>query len=252
MTEFYKMDPAAWDFGTAELSLEEEAAYLRIVNAIHKHKGPVPNNDRVLAGMFRVSTRKARSLLDALVMAGKLTVEDGKIWNFRARSDLVQRGFVSSSRAESGAKGGRTKAERSSNPLKTNETGLAIASPREEKRREEKSIEKEEPIGSSKKSGRKPEVPIPENWVPSDRNIADAEARQFSAKEIEDEADRFRNHHIARDTRFRDWDAAWRTWLGNSRKFSNIGLAFKATSYRHGQGGSIASIAARRRASGQV
>ena len=252
MTEFYKMDPAAWDFGTAELSLEEEAAYLRIVNAIHKHKGPVPNNDRVLAGMFRVSTRKARSLLDALVMAGKLTVEDGKIWNFRARSDLVQRGFVSSSRAESGAKGGRTKAERASNPLKTNETGLAIASPREEKRREEKSIEKEEPIGSSKKSGRKPEVPIPENWVPSDRNIADAEARQFSAKEIDDEADRFRNHHIARDTRFRDWDAAWRTWLGNSRKFSNIGLAFKATSYRHGQGGSIASIAARRRASGQV
>lgn len=134
---FYKMDPAKWDFGTADLSLEEEAAYLRIVNAIHKHEGPVPDNDRVLAGMFRCSTRKARGLVKALVEAGKLTIEDGKIWNDRARSDLVQRGFTSISRAESGAKGGRTRAERAAKALENNDTTQASASSREEKRREE-------------------------------------------------------------------------------------------------------------------
>lgn len=140
MSDFYKMDPGAWDFGTAGLSLEEEAAYLRIVNAIHKHRGPVPNNDRVLAGMFRVSTRKARALLDALIDAGKVTIEDGKIWNERARSDLVQRGFTSISRSESGAKGGRTRAENAAKALKNNDTAQAIASTREEKRREEYSV----------------------------------------------------------------------------------------------------------------
>ncbi|MFN4062298.1 MAG: DUF1376 domain-containing protein [Paracoccus hibiscisoli] len=114
MSSFYKMDPAAWDFGTTDLTLEQEAAYLRIINAIHKHDQPVPNNDRVLSGMFRCSTRKARALLDALIEAGKLRVEDGKITNDRAVSDLVQRGFVSSSRAESGAKGGRTRATNAS------------------------------------------------------------------------------------------------------------------------------------------
>jgi uncharacterized protein YdaU (DUF1376 family) len=134
---FYKMDPAAWDFGTAALSLEEEAAYLRIVNAMHKHEGPVPNIDRVLAGMFRCSTRKARALVDALEKAGKVTIQDGKIWNDRARSDLVQRGFTSISRAESGAKGGRSRAERAANSLKENEANQASASSREEKRREE-------------------------------------------------------------------------------------------------------------------
>ena len=138
MTDFYKMDPAAWDFGTANLSLEEEAAYLRIVNAMHKHKGPVPDNDRVLSGMFRCSTRKARSLLNALIDAGKLTIEGGMISNFRAASDLVHRGFVSSSMSENGAKGGRTKAERAAKSLESKDTGVAIASPREEKRREEK------------------------------------------------------------------------------------------------------------------
>jgi len=80
VSDFYRMDPGAWDFGTASLSLEEEAAYLRIVNAIHKHKGPVPDQDRVLAGLFRVSTRKARALVKALQDAGKVTIEDGLIF----------------------------------------------------------------------------------------------------------------------------------------------------------------------------
>lgn len=79
MSSFYKMDPAAWDFGTTNLSLEEEAAYLRIVNAIHKHDQPLPDNDRVLAGMFRCSTRKARALVAALVKAGKVRIEGGAV-----------------------------------------------------------------------------------------------------------------------------------------------------------------------------
>lgn len=92
MTDFYKMDPADWDNGTARLSLEEEAAYLRIVNSIHKHKGPVPDVDRVLAGMFRTSTRKARALIRALVDAGKIMVEGGEIglldWPIIVRSGI--------------------------------------------------------------------------------------------------------------------------------------------------------------------
>lgn len=138
------MDPSRWDNGTANLSLEEEAAYLRIVNAIHKHDAPVPNNDRVLAGMFRVSTRKARALVEALVNAGKITIEDGEIWNDRARSDLVHRGFVSNSRAESGAKGGRTRAENAAKALKENDQAQANASSRiEENRIDKNSVSKD-------------------------------------------------------------------------------------------------------------
>ncbi len=139
MADFYKMDPADWDNGTARLTLEEEAAYLRIVNSIHKHKGPVPDVDRVLAGMFRPSTRKARSLIAGLIEAGKVTVAGGAIWNDRARSDLVHRGFVSISRAESGAKGGRKSGEVRAKALTENDMPQAIASTREEKRREEDS-----------------------------------------------------------------------------------------------------------------
>lgn len=62
-------------------------------------------------------------------------------------------------------------------------------------------------------------VALPPDWVPSDRNIADAQARQFSAEEIENEAARFRDFHLAKGTTFKDWDAGWRTWLGNARKW---------------------------------
>ena len=141
MTDFYKMDPGAWDFGTSKLSLEEEAAYLRIVNAIHKHKGPVPNIDKVLAGMFRTSTRKSRSLIDALVKAEKIEIEDGLIFNERAVSDLVRRGFTSVSRAVQGSKGGRTRAENAAKALKEKQEAEAIASTRGEERREEKEEE---------------------------------------------------------------------------------------------------------------
>lgn len=240
---FYKMDPAAWDFGTAELSLEAEAAYLRIVNAIHKHDGPVPNNDRVLAGLFRSSTRKARALLQDLLDAGKVSIDGGFIWNERARSDLVRRGFATISASERGAKGGRKRAENAAKALENNKSGQAIASSRIEENRIE---EKEEAIASKKKPISRA-VQLPEGWVPSERNIADAEAKGFSARETQDEADRFRDYHRAKGTTFKDWDAGWRTWLGNARKFARGGMAVQANPGGGGRNSSFASVVARRR-----
>jgi DNA-binding transcriptional MocR family regulator len=77
-----------------------------------------------------------------------------------------------------------------------------------------------EPIGPKPKPKQKRAVSLPENWVPSDRNIKDARDRGFSKQEIEHEADRFLNYHHSKGSIFKSWDAAWRTWLGNARKFS--------------------------------
>lgn len=208
MSAFYKMDPSAWDFGTADLSLEQEAAYLRIVNAIHKHDAPVPDNDRILAGLFRTSTRKARALVSALVEAGKLTIEDGKIWNERARSDMVQRGFVTISRAESGAKGGRTRALNAANQLKEKDKAQAIASSRIEENR----IEKEETKVSSKKRASR---------LPADWRLPKAWGEWAVAEGMDDvcvrrEADKFADywHSASGKTATKiDWEAVWRNWI---------------------------------------
>lgn len=88
MARFYKMDPILWDHATVDLTLEEEAAYLRVCNAIYKAEKGCPMNDRVLAGMFRTSTRKARSIVDSLLSKGKLFTRDGQLWNERADFEL--------------------------------------------------------------------------------------------------------------------------------------------------------------------
>jgi len=93
---------------------------------------------------------------------------------------------------------------------------------------------------------------LPHGWIPSERNVADAYKKNFTDEEISHEADRFRDYHVSRGTTFKDWDAGWRTWLGNARRFAGGRVAFQAGSIRHGQGSSLASIVARRRADGAV
>lgn len=186
MADFYKMDPALWDVRTSNLTLDQEAAYLRIVNAIHKHKSPVPDNDRVLAGMFRVSTRKARALVNALIDAGKITIDGDYITNERAVSDLVHRGFVSVSMAENGAKGGRKRAELAAKSLENIDQCEATASYREEKRREENTVAKAT-------DGQAVDLPLPDNEYSHDvwtrgvaflrRNgVKETQARSFIGK----------------------------------------------------------------------
>lgn len=210
MSSFYKMDPAAWDFGTTNLSLEEEAAYLRIVNAIHKHDQPVPDNNRVLAGMFRCSTRKARALVAALVAAGKVQIGDGKITNEKAISDLVRRGLVSGSRAESGAKGGRVRAENAAKALESKDQAQANASSRIEENREEKTEAK----ASAKKRSKLPEDwRLPKVW--GDWAIG----KGMDELSVRREAEQFANHHQSRGTLMADWRKAWQTWVGNSLKW---------------------------------
>lgn len=90
-------------------------------------------------------------------------------------------------------------------------------------------------------------VQLPEDWVPNDRNIQDAILRNFTGQEIDHEADQFKNHHIAKGSRYVDWDAAWRTWLGNARKFSDRRMAGPSHARGGRSGGSMAAIAARNR-----
>ena len=58
---------------------------------------------------------------------------------------------------------------------------------------------------------------LPENWKPSESARGYALANGI---DLDHEADQFRNHHTARGSQFKSWDAAFRTWLGNAKKWS--------------------------------
>lgn len=140
MSTWYKMDPIDWDAGTNGLTLEQEAAYLRICHAIYATERPVPNNPFVIAGLFRCNDRKARRLLSELVEAGKITIEGGLISNRRALEEVLTRARLRVERESAGRRGGIESANMRAKSLKNNDTTQAIASSKNEpdKNREEK------------------------------------------------------------------------------------------------------------------
>jgi uncharacterized protein YdaU (DUF1376 family) len=129
--EFYKMYFSAWNDGTHALSLEEEAAYLRLCHHMYLRGGPVEGTDSLLASLWRCHLNKARPLLGRLIAKGKICLtDDGKLINERVRRELVARDEIRTHRAQAGHIGGTHKADARRNSLISNEVLVAKRSKR--------------------------------------------------------------------------------------------------------------------------
>lgn len=251
---FIKFYPSDFLGGTSGLSPAERGVYITLLCLIYEADGSIKRDDSRLARCCGAPKAAFIRIIDGLIAQGKITQIGDMISNKRAEKAIVDRTNRTQIATHAAKQRWGAQTEKTEQNQRQND---APAMPEQcvgdasQNQSQNQSI-KTEPIGSAKKR-RKPEIEIPENWVPSDRNISDATDRGFSQMEIDHEADKFRNHHLSKQSRYRDWDAAWRTWLANSRKFqSNSRMAGKAGSARYGSGSSIASVVARRRAAGEI
>ena len=137
MAEYYKHEIAKWNVATDDLTLEQEAAYHRVVSQIRLYERPFRHNLRVLSGLWRCNERKAKRLLQELIDAGKLTVEDGFIIDEKAVDDASKLRQSRVDKQSAGRLGGIKSGKSRRKSLESNDTGEAPASTREEKRREE-------------------------------------------------------------------------------------------------------------------
>ena len=65
-------------------------------------------------------------------------------------------------------------------------------------------------VGASR---RKPEIPMPDDWTPKPSHVAYAVERGVDGRHEEGQ---FRAWVASKDARYRDWDAAFRGWLGRA------------------------------------
>lgn len=70
--------------------------------------------------------------------------------------------------------------------------------------------------GRKTRKPRKPETEYPEDWKPVESHI---EKCRNNSLDINRESLRFRNHHTAKGSLFRDWGAAFHHWLDNSIEY---------------------------------
>lgn len=77
--------------------------------------------------------------------------------------------------------------------------------------------------GEGTRARRKPETDLPDGFP--DAEAISAAQQKLSAEgygiDAAREAERFRDHHASRGSRFRDWPAAWRTWTRNAMEFAD-------------------------------
>jgi hypothetical protein len=60
---------------------------------------------------------------------------------------------------------------------------------------------------------------LPEAWAPAD-GVRESFADKYPGLDFHDEVEGFRNHHLAKGSVMRDWDAAFRTWLRNAKRWN--------------------------------
>lgn len=210
MSDWYKMHPVDWNEGTDDLSLEQEAAYLRICHAMYVTGKPVADNKFIVAGLLRCNDRKASRLLDELVQAGKLTRDCGCITNRRALEEISNRDRVSVERKSAGSRGGVESANARSKALENNKHGQAIAQTlfEADKIREDKTEKEETSVSLKKRASR-----LPDNWQP-DQQFAIKEG--LTELEATREVARFRDYWLSKGgaaaTKI-DWDGTWRNWV---------------------------------------
>lgn len=66
---------------------------------------------------------------------------------------------------------------------------------------------------------KKPSTPMPEDFSLDAANERAAAEKGFAGEEVRRMFEKFSDHHRAKGSRFVDWRAAWRTWIGNQVEF---------------------------------
>jgi len=138
---WYKRCGADFIHGTMMLSLEEKGAYSLCLDLIYDRGGPIPDDARWLSGVCGVSMRKWSALRQRLLDLGKLEADNGFLSNPRADLEIVSAELSSRERAETGAKGGRKRAENAVQSKEINGLAKAELKPKEKIREDKKEDE---------------------------------------------------------------------------------------------------------------
>ena len=193
---YYKAYPRDFIEGTIGMTFEMKGAYRLVLDLIYMQGGKLPDDARYISGALGCTMRKWKTLRQALVDGGKLTVNGEFLTNERAVFEL-----------ETLRKLQDKQRENASGPRKNK--GLEKPRPRH--------TEPEPDITDTNVSVyAKP--PKRKSRIGEDAEITNAmrraaEKRNHSQQEAEAQFQKFKNDAIAKGKSFVDWDRAFITWL---------------------------------------
>lgn len=196
---------------TAHLDLLEDLAYRRMLDLYYLRECALPHDPAEVARLIRMRGNVAE--VTAVLREFFTEVEGGWV-NGRCDEEILRmqdKQMKAKASAEASVAARRAKAE-----------GHRSASA--ERTLNERSTDAELPtptptptpntakaVGASR---RKPQTALPEDFAPNDVGMNRAAEKHL---DVPTELEKFRNHHAAKGSVMADWQAAWRTWVGNAR-----------------------------------
>ncbi|OCP36749.1 YdaU family protein [Ensifer sp. LC163] len=203
--------PSDWLAGTRGMSAVETGIYITLISTMYERGEPIPEDHARLARLCGASNSAFKKALETLVDEGKINRVDGGLWNDRVEKEQVylsEKSEVGSkaARARWGKKGNENDVGNDADALRVHSEGNANQKP-------DARIEKEEPVGSSKKRGSR----LSADFKP-DLEFAASIGVDHSRALIE--FDKFRDYWTAKagkDAVKLDWPATWRNWIRNAR-----------------------------------
>ena len=150
--------------GMMGLTLEQRGAYNTLLDMRYDRGGPLIDNERLMAGYMNCSTRKWRSMRQDLIDLGKIRINrDGMITNGRTELEIENLTKTHRDRVKSGAKGGRTRAEKAEKANDNSESGQADLKPTSSDTQAISEIRSQSSVDKStdgKPSAKEPEDPV--------------------------------------------------------------------------------------------
>ena len=205
------------------------ASAFSVAFAISRHlnraTGEAWPGQKTLAGMAGVQVRQVRALIRQLQEAGHLSVESGGFQKpDRYRPTFTDRQSSAALRPAENCRS-RAAADCRSDGAPDRQSSVAQTGTPLPPNSMSKPLEEDSPLGppkSGNRDRRKPATELPAECPrPTDLSWAQGRAEEaFVQLDLDSEAERFRSHHLSKDSRFSDWSQAWRTWIGNSLRFA--------------------------------
>jgi len=259
VTGVFRFDCYPSDFlnGIFGLTSDEIAAYFVVIMLIYDRGEPVPYGERNRELRLRTGLvpRKLHKAISHLIELGKLSLVDGALTNRRAAAELEKIHERTAKNRESSARGGEANRQRFAAPtpkcsenvqkmfkksevnvqnemananeindsIKPNGSLLPLPLPKKERETAETSSARS--LNGSKKPRRKGvKTQIAEDSQPTDQDRRFSEEAGLSGERYRREWQKFRDHHVARKTKFADWEAAWRNWVRRRDDFNSGGV----------------------------
>lgn len=175
---------------------------------------------------------------------GGWRIHDYLTWQ-RSKTEVED---ISAKRAEAGRRGGKQRASNLLDACLANGKQAASKTQAEKKRKdtdaEETGVPPLTPPAAAppepdpppaKPSRSKPTTEAPDDYALTDAHYAEAGRLGLDPARVEAETEAWLDYHRAKGSRFKDWHAAWRTWMRNAVKFAARDAA-KGAPARNGRG----------------